>query len=105
MRYVINQKIVTSERDPVLSSFYVREMAESDSSTRSSVTDDESVYSSSESLSSSLSDGDNFPLPSYEDEVLPYRFEPDPSPDDTSHSRILSGEESLRDSRMGNTNW
>ena len=83
----------------------MREMVESDSSTRSSVTDDESVCSSSEYLSSSLSDGDDFPLSSYEDEVLPYRFEPDPSPNDTSHSHILSGEESLHNSRMGNTNW
>ena len=84
----------------------MRVMAESESSTRSSVTDDESLCSSSESLSSSLSDGDGFPLPSYRGEVLPYQFEPDPSPGrGSSHSRVPSGEDSLRPSRIGNTNW
>ena len=82
----------------------MREMAENDSSTHSSVTDNKSECSSSVSLSSSLSDGDGFPLPSYGCEMLPYQFESDPSPDDTSHLHILS-EEPLRNSQMGNTNW
>ena len=58
--YIINQKIVTSQRDPVLASF-MREMGESDSSTPSSVTDDESVYYSSDYLFSNLSDEDGLP--------------------------------------------
>ena len=83
----------------------MREMAESDSSTPSSVTDDESVCSSSDYLSSNLSDEDGLPSLTHRGEVLPYQFEPDPSPDDLLHAHILSGEESLRHSRIGNTNW
>ena len=83
----------------------MREMAESDSSSPSSVTDDESVCSSSDYLSSNLSDEDGLPSLTHGSEVLPYQFEPDPSPDDLLHARILSGEESLRHSRIGNTNW
>ena len=83
----------------------MREMAESDSSSPSSVTDNESVYSSSDYLSSNLSDEDGLPSLTCGGEVLPYRFKPDPSPDDLLHARILSGEESLCHSRIGNINW
>ena len=83
----------------------MREMAESDSSTPSSVTDDESVFSSSDYLSSNQSDEDGLPSLTHGSKVLLYQFEPDPSPDDLLHARILSGEESLRHSRIGNTNW
>ena len=80
-------------------------MVESDSSTPSLVTDDESVCSSSDYLSSNLSDEDGLPSLSYRGEVLLYQFEPDPSPDDSSHAHVLSREESLSHSGIGNTNW
>ena len=83
----------------------MHEMAESDSSTPSSVTDNKSVCSSSDYLPLNLSDEDGLPLLSYGGEVLPYQFEPDPSPDDSSYTHVLSGEESLSHSRIGNTNW
>ena len=83
----------------------MREMVENDSSTPSSVTDDESVCSSSDYLSLNLSDEDGLPSLTHGGEVLRYQFKPDPSPNDLLHASILSGEESLRHSRIGNTNW
>ena len=83
----------------------MREMPESDRSTPSSVTDDESVCFSSDYLSSNLSDEDGLPSMTHGGEVLPYQFEPDPSPDNLLYACILSGEESLRHSQIGNTNW
>ena len=80
------------------------EMAESDRSAPSSVTDNESVCSSSDYLCLNLSDEDGLPSLSYGGEVLLYQFEPDPCPDDSSHVHVLSREESLRHSQIGNTN-
>ena len=80
-------------------------MAESDSSAPSLATDNESVCSSSDYLRLNLSDEDGLPSLSYGGEVLLYQFEPDPSADDSSHARVLSREESLRHSQIGNTNW
>ena len=78
-------------------------MTESDSSRdTSSITDDESVYSYSESFSSGMSnvyDGI---------EVLPYRFEPElspSSPPDESRTRILSDTKEVAHSRKGNIDW
>ena len=81
-------------------------MAESDSSTCSSVTDDESVCSSPNPLLSGTSDDDDdgFPSLSHGTEVLPYQFEPDPLPDE-SHARVLTDEEDTLRGRVGNTNW
>ena len=59
------------------------EMVGSDSSTHS-VTDDESVCSNSDSLSSRLCAGDGFRLMSYGCEVVLHSFETNPSPDDLS---------------------
>ena len=70
----------------------------SDSSTPSLVTDNKSVCSSSDYLSSNLSDKDGLPSLSYRGEVLPYQFKPDPSLDDSSHAHVIFGEESLRHS-------
>ena len=50
-------------------------------------------------------DEDGFPLLSHRGEVLPYQFEPEPSPDDLSHSCVLYGEESLRHGLISNTKW
>ena len=90
----------------------MREMAESDSSSdissRSSITDQESIISSSDSLSSDLSDVDDASLSiSHSDEVLPYRFEPEPSPEPSPGESHLHAVESgdTPDSRIGNTNW
>ena len=83
----------------------MHEMAESDSSIPSKVSDDESVCFSSDYLSSNLSDEDGLPSLTHGCEVLPYQFEPDPSPENLLHTRILSREESLCHSRIGNTNW
>ena len=77
-------------------------------SSRSSVTDDESVCSSSISLSSGMSDDDSFPSLSHGIEVLPYLFKPEPSPKpstEDSHARIVTDEEDVPHSRIGNTNW
>ena len=77
-------------------------------SSRSSVTDDESVCSSSTSLSSGMSNDDSFPSLSRGTEVLPYLFEPEPSPEpstEDSHARIVTDEEDVPHSRIGNTNW
>ena len=77
-------------------------------SSRSSVMDDDSVCSSSASLSSGMSDDDSFPSLSRGIEVLPYRFEPKPSPEpstEDSHARIVIDEEDVPRSRIGNTNW
>ena len=85
MRYVINQKVVTSDRDPELV-HCLREMADSSSdssssrSSCSSVTDDESIGSSLDSYSSGMSDDDGFPSLLRGVEMLPYQFEPEPSP-------------------------
>ena len=75
-------------------------MAESDSSRNSSsITDDKSVYSDSESFSSGMSDV-------YDGiEVLSYQFESESSPSapsDESNTRILSG---TAHSRIGNIDW
>ena len=71
---------------------FMGKMAESDSSTPSSVTDDNSVCFSSDYLPSNLSDEDGLPSLSYGGEVLLYQFKPDPSPDDSSHTcSIWSG--------------
>ena len=113
MRYVINQKVVTSDRDPELV-HCLREMAESGSdssssrSSCSSVTDDESIGSSSDSYSSGMSDDDGFPSLLHGVEVLPYQFEPKPSPEPSTedpHARIPTDEEEVMHSRIGNTNW
>ena len=87
----------------------MREMAESDSSgsssSHSSVTDNETDFSSSNSYSSGMSDDeDGFSSLSYGMEVLPYRFEPEPSPVE-SHTPILTDAEDTPHSRVGNTNW
>ena len=77
-------------------------------SSRSSVTDDESVCSSFTSLSSGMSNDDSFPSLSRGTEVLPYLFEPEPSPEpsiEDSHARIVTDEEDVPHSRIGNTNW
>ena len=96
MRYVINQKVVTSDRDPELV-HCLREMAESSSdssssrSSCSSVTDDESIGSSLDSYSSGMSDDDGFPSLLRGVEVLLYQFEPEPSPEPSTedpHARI-----------------
>ena len=78
-------------------------MAESDSSRdSSSITDDKSVYSGSESFSSGMSgvyDGI---------EVLSYQFEPESSPSappDESNTCILSDTEEAAHSRIGNIDW
>ena len=78
-------------------------MAESDSSRdSSSMADDKSVYSDSESFSSGMSDvydGKEVPL---------YRFEPESSPSsppDESRTRILSDTEEAVHSRIGNIDW
>ena len=73
--------------------------------TPSSVTDDKFVCTSSDCLSLNLSDEDGLPSLSNRGEVLLYQFEPDPSPDDSSYACVLSEEESLRHSQIGNTNW
>ena len=75
-------------------------MAESDSSRdSSSITDDKSVYSDSESFSSGMSDV-------YDGiEVLSYQFEPESSPlasPDKSNTRILSDTEEAAHSQIGN---
>ena len=68
----------------------------------SSITDDETVYSDSESFSSGMNnvyDGI---------EVLPYRFEPESSPSsppDESRTCILSDTEEAAHSRIGNIDW
>ena len=80
-------------------------MVESDSSISSLVTDNESVCSSSDYLTSNVSDEDGLPSMSYRGEVLPYQFEPDHFLANSSHAHVLSREESLRHSRIGNTNW
>ena len=82
-------------------------MAEShsDRSSLSSVTDNESVYSSNDSLSSEESDTDSFPSGT---EVLPYQFEPEPSPEPTAddpHAGIVTRSEDDPPGRIGNTNW
>ena len=68
----------------------------------SSITDDETVYSDSESFSSGMNDV-------YDGiEVLPYRFEPESSPSsppDESCTRILSDTEEAAHSRIGNIDW
>ena len=79
-------------------------MAESDSnssssrSSCSSLTDDESVGSSSDFYSSDMSDDDGFPSLSRGVEVLPYQFEPEPSPEPStgdSHVCIRTDEEEV----------
>ena len=70
--------------------------------------DDDSVCSTSTSLSSGMSDDDSFPSLSCETEVLPYLFEPEPSPEpstENSHARVVTDEEDVPHSRIGNTNW
>ena len=82
-------------------------------SSRSLVMDDKFVYSSSTyvrtSLSSGMSDDDSFPSLSCGIEVpLPYRFEHEPSPEpstEDSHARIVTDEEDVPHSRIGNTIW
>ena len=68
----------------------------------SSITDDETVYSDSDSFSSGMNDV-------YDGiEVLPYRFEPESSPSsppDESRTHILSDTEEAAHSRIGNINW
>ena len=97
MHYVINLKLVTSERVPLervpllILVYSLRKMAESDSSRDStSITDGKSVYSDSESFSSGMSNvHDGI-------EVLSYQFEPESSssaPPDESNTRILSDTE------------
>ena len=78
-------------------------MAESDCSRdSSSITDDKSVYSDSESFSSGMSnvyDGIG---------VLSYQFEPESSPSaspDESNTRILLNTEEAARSRIGNIDW
>ena len=78
----------------------MREMAESDRSTPSLVTNNELVCSTSDSLSSNLSDEDGFPLLSHGGEMLPYQYEPYSSPDDSSYACVLSREESLHHSQI-----
>lgn len=82
------------------------------SSSFSSVTDDECIYSSFDSLPSEENDNDFFLTGalSYETEaaVLPYRFEPEASPEpstDDCHEGIVSDGEDMPSSRIGNTNW
>ena len=58
--------------------------------------------------SSGMSDDDGFSLLSRGIEVLPYQFEPEPSPEPStgdSHARIRTDEEEVMHSRIGNTNW
>ena len=82
-------------------------MAESgsDRSSISSATDDESIYSSYDSLVSEDIDVDHFPSLSLDTEVLPYRFEPEPSPEPTTDVSLVTDREDEPSSRMGTTNW
>ena len=82
-------------------------MAESssDRSSLSSATDNESLYSSSDSLVSDDDGADRFPLLSLDAEVFPYRFEPDPSPEPSTDVSLVTHSEDELSSRMGNTNW
>ena len=78
-------------------------MAESDSlRDNSSITDNKSVYSDSESFSSGMSDV-------YDGiEVLSYQFKPESSPSaspDESNARILSDTEEAAHSQIGNIDW
>ena len=85
-------------------------MAESgsDRSSLSSVTDDESIYSGYDSLTSEESDTDCFLSLSQATEVLPYQFEPEPSPEPTAgdlHTDTVTDTEDEPSSQIGNTNW
>ena len=73
------------------------------------MTDDESVGSSLDSYSSDMSDDGGFPSSLLRGvEVLPYQFEPEPSPElstEDLHARTPTDEEKVMHSRIGNTNW
>ena len=71
----------------------------------SPVTDDESVYSSCDSLVSEDIDVDHFPSLSLDTEVLPYRFEPEPSPEPITDVSLATDREDEPSSQMGSTNW
>ena len=82
-------------------------MAESssDRSSLSSATDNESLYSSSNSLVSDDDGADCFPSLSLDAEVFPYWFEPDPSLEPSTGVSLVTHSEDELSSRMGNTNW
>ena len=55
-----------------------------------------------------MSNDDSFPSLSRGIEVLPYWFKPEPSPKpstEDSHAHIVTDEEDVPHSRIGNTNW
>ena len=106
MRYVINYELVTWDRDPLLASFNARDGRKCISSC-SSVTDEESSISSSDSFSSGMGDiDDSFTTLSRGVEVLPYQFEPEAEPDSPpEESHVPSEAGDTPHSRIGNTDW
>ena len=77
----------------------------SDCSSLSSVTDDESVYSSYDSLVSEDIGADRFPSLSLDTKLLPYWFEPESPPEPTTDVLLVTDREDEPSSQMSNTNW
>ena len=106
MCYVINHKL-WRQIEIQFGLHHLREVAESssDRSSLSSATDNESLYSSSDSLASDDGGADCFLSLSLDAEVFPYWFEPDPSPEPSTDVSFVTHSKDELSSRMGNTNW
>jgi len=91
MRYIINHKL-WRQIEIQFGLHHLHEMAESsgDRSSLSSATDNESLYSSSDSLVSDDDGADRFPPLSLDTEVFSYRFEPEPSPEPSTDISLVT---------------
>jgi len=106
MYYVINNKLLC-QIEIWFGLHYLRKMEESgsDHSSLSSTTDNESLYSSYDSLVSEDNDTGHFPSLSLDTEVLPYQFEPEPSTEPTTDVSLLTNSIDEPPRQLGNTDW
>jgi len=104
MRYVINNKL-WRQIEIQFGLHYLCEMEESGSnrSSLSSTTDNESLYSSYDSLVSEDDDTGYFPSLSLDTEVLPYRFKPEPSTKPTTDVLLVTDSVDEPPRWLGNT--